>query len=63
MIRTYFGYVGPNDMYKALNEKKNSEENRAKVNTIGNRLINLIETLNSSLTDDAKKRSKTETIC
>ena len=51
----YFGYSSPSVMYKALNETKNPEENRAEVNTIENSLTNLIETLKSSPTSDAKK--------
>ena len=43
-------------MYNALNETKNSKENRAQVNAIENRLNNLIETLKSSPTSDAKKK-------
>ena len=35
--------------------QKNSKENRAQVNAIENRLNNLIETLKSSPTSDAKK--------
>ena len=42
-------------MYKALNETKISGKNRAQVNTIENRLTNLIETLKSSPTSDSEK--------
>ena len=42
-------------MYKALNETKNLDKNRAEVNKIENRLTNLIETLKSSPTSDAKE--------
>ena len=43
-------------MYKVLNEtKKNLEENRAQVNTIEYKLTNLIETIKSIPTSDAKK--------
>ena len=42
-------------MYKALNETKNTDENRPEVNTIENILTNLIETLKSSPTSDTKK--------
>ena len=52
----YFGYSSPSVMYKALNETKNPEENRAEINTIENSLTNLIETLKSSPTSDAKKK-------
>ena len=45
-------------------KQKNSKENRAQVNAIENRLNNLIETLKSSPTSDAKKKKKkTEIIC
>ena len=50
-------------MYKALNATKNLEENRAQVNTIEHKLTNLIETIKSSPTSDAKKKLKTEIIC
>ena len=56
MFGRYFGYSSPSVMYKALNETKNPEENRAEVNTIENSLTNLIETLKSSPTSDAKKK-------
>ena len=42
-------------MYKALKKTKNSEENKAQVNIIENRLANLIEVLKSSPTSDVKK--------
>ena len=42
-------------MYKTLNETISSEENKAKVNTIENRLANFMEVLKSSPTSDAKK--------
>ena len=38
-----------------MQKKKNSQENRAQVNTIENRLTNLIETLKSSPTSDSEK--------
>ena len=38
--------------------QKNSKENRAQVNAIENRLNNLIETLKSSPTSDAKKKNR-----
>ena len=45
-------------MNNALNETKNSKENRAQVNAIENRLNNVIETVKSSPTSDAKKQIK-----
>ena len=58
----YSGYSSPSDMYKALNETKNLEENEAEVNKIEDKLVNLIEALKSSPTSDVKKL-KTEIIC
>ena len=43
--------------------QKSFEENRAQVNTIENRLTNLIETHSSPTSDAKKKKSKTEIIC
>ena len=62
LFARYSGYSSPSDMYKALNETKNSEENKAEVNTIENKLVNLVEALKSSPTSDVK-RLKTEIIC
>ena len=55
LFKRYFDYLNPNSMYKALNETKISGKNRAQVNTIENRLTNLIETLKSSPTSDSEK--------
>ena len=55
LFEKYFGYSSPIDMYKALNETESSEENKAQVNTIKNRLTDLMETLKSSPKSDAKK--------
>ena len=38
--------------------QKNLDENRAQVNTIENRLTNLIDTIKSSTTSNAKKKIK-----
>ena len=43
LFEKYFGYSSPSDMYKTLNETRNLEENKAEVNTIENRLTNLME--------------------
>ena len=51
----YSGYSSPSDMYKALNETKNSEENKRQLNTIENKLANLIEVLKSNSTSVGKK--------
>ena len=40
--------------------QKNLDENRAQVNTIENRLTNLIDTIKSSTTSNAKKKLKTK---
>ena len=42
-------------MYKALNETTGSEENNTQVNTLGNRLADLMEVLKSSPTSDVRK--------
>ena len=55
LFEKYFGYSSPSDMYKTLNQTESSEENKAQVNTIENRLTDLMETLKSSPTSDAKK--------
>ena len=49
-------------MYKALNETKNLEENKAQVNTIENRLTNLMKKIKRTPTSDTKKL-KAEIIC
>ena len=40
--------------------QKNLDENRAQVNTIENRLTNLIDTIKNSTTSNAKKKLKTK---
>ena len=42
-------------MYKALNETKSLEENRLQVNTIENKLTNLIDVIKSSPTSHTQK--------
>ena len=54
LFEIYFGYSSRIHMYKTLNETNNSEENRLQVNTIENKLTNLIEEIKSSPTSDAK---------
>ena len=63
LFERYFGYSNPSYMYQALNKTKNSEENKAQVNIIENRLANLIEVLKSSPTSNVKKKLRTEIIC
>ena len=55
LFERYFGYPNPSQMYQALNKTKNSEESKAQVNIIENRLANLIEVLKSSPTSNVKK--------
>ena len=62
MFEKYFGYSNPSYMFKALNKTENSEENKARVYIIENKLANLIEALKSSPTNNAKKL-KAEITC
>ena len=62
LFREYFEYLNPSDMYKNLNKTTGLEENKAQVNTIKNRLANLMEAFISNPTSDAKKL-KTEIRC
>ena len=55
LFREYFEYLNPSDMYKNLNKTTGLEENKAQVNTIKNRLANLMEAFISDPTSDAKK--------
>ena len=55
LFREYFEYLNPSDMYKNLNKTTGLEENKAQVNTIKNRLANLMEAFISNPTSDAKK--------
>ena len=53
-------------MYKNLNKTTSSEENKAQVNTIKDRLANLMKEFKSNHTSDAKKKKKklkTEITC
>ena len=62
MFERYFDYSNPSYIYKALNktrkQENNSQENKAQVNIIENRLANSIEVLKSSPTSDVKKNQK-----
>ena len=42
-FRQYFVYLSPSGMYKNLSETIDSEENKAQVNKIENRLTNLMK--------------------
>ena len=55
LFREYFEYLNPSDMYKNLNKTTGLEGNKAQVNTIKNRLANLMEAFISNPTSDAKK--------
>ena len=48
-LKNVFVYLSPSDMYKALNEPAGSEENKDQINTIENRLTNLMEVLQVTL--------------
>ena len=55
LFKTYFDYSSLSNMYKALNETKSLEENRLQVNTIENKLTNLIDVIKSSPTSHTQK--------
>ena len=55
LLREYFEYFSPSDMYKNLNKKIGSEENKAQVNAIKDRLANLMGAFKSRPTSNAKK--------
>ena len=63
MFEKFFGYSIPRDMYKALNDTAGSEESKTQVNTIENRLANLMEVVKISPTSAAKKIIITEITC
>ena len=54
-FREYFEYLSPSDMYNNLNKTIGSEENKAQVNAIKDKLANLMEAVKSSPTSDEKK--------
>ena len=55
LFKTYFGNSSRSDMYKTSNEATGSGETQAQVNTIENRLANLMEVLKSKPTSGATK--------
>ena len=55
LFREYFEYSSPSDMYKNLNKTIGSEENKAQVNAIKDKLANLMEAVKRIPTNDAKK--------
>ena len=55
LFREYFEYLNPNDMYKNLNKTIDSEENKAQINEIKDKLANLMKEFESRPTSNAKK--------
>ena len=55
LFRKYFGYLSPSDMCNTLNKTIGSEENKAQINAIKDKLAKLIKEFKSSPTSDAKK--------
>ena len=53
-FRQYFKYLSTSNMYKNLSETIDSQENKAQLNKIENRLTNLIEKLKYNRTNNAK---------
>ena len=51
----YFEYLSPSGMCQNLNKTIDSEENKALVNAIKDRLTNLMEAFKSSSTSNAKR--------
>ena len=54
LFRKYFEYLSPRHMYNNLNKAIGSEENKAQVNAIKDKLAKLIKEFKSSPTSDAK---------
>ena len=54
-FREYFEYLSPIDMYNNLNKRIDSEENKAQVNAIKDKLASLTEAVKRSPTRDEKK--------
>ena len=54
-LKKYFEYLSPSDMHKKLNETIGSEENKAQVNAIKDKLANLMEAVKNNPTSDKKK--------
>ena len=55
LFREYFEYLSPIDMHEKLNKTIGSEENKAQVNAIKDKLANLMEAFKSNPTSNAKK--------
>ena len=55
LFKKYFEYSSPSDMYNNLNKTIGSEENKAQINAIKDKLAKLIKEFKSSPTSEAKK--------
>ena len=55
LFRKYFGYLSPSDMCNTLNKTIGSEENKAQINAIKDKLGKLIKEFKSGPTSNAKK--------
>ena len=55
LFKKYFVYSSPSNLYKNLNKTRGSEENKAQVNAIKDKLAKLIEAIKRSPTSDVKK--------
>ena len=55
LFREYFEYSSPSDMYKNLNKTIGTEENKAQVNAIKDKLANLMEAVKNNPNSDKKK--------
>ena len=62
LFRKDFEYSSPSDMHNNLNKIIGSEENKAQVNTIKDKLAELIKEFKSNPTSDAKKIENTNNI-
>ena len=58
LFREYFEYLSSSDMYNNLNNTICSEENKAQVNAIKDKLANLMEAVKYSPTSDDKKNQR-----
>ena len=56
LFREYFEYLSPSDIYKNLNKATSSgKKSKPQVNTMKDRLLNLMEEFKSNPTSDARK--------
>ena len=58
MFREYFEYLSPCVMYNNMNKTTGSEENKAQVHAIKDKLASLMEAVKRIPTSDAKKKKK-----